>query len=372
MKIVLYTVCVSQHQLPLAEELVRRVGADNFAYVYQEELKGCLQAGGATAPWIVPASDATRELLETCDLLLCGPRDLALWQTRAAKGLKTFYLSERWFKPIRLGIFAKLGKVLPFCRHLQLSGGLRLLSPGFARLGRETVRLLAQADSGFAYWPYGVWAKRDMELIARVFGKRIPAEKITVTGYCVRPSTLGPRTARPAEGPLRVLWLGRMIDWKRTEVVVQALRYERLAEKCRLTLVGGGPEKPRLERLAKGLPVDFVPSVPLAEVRPLLRAHDVYVLTSDGGEGWGASLNEALEEGVSAVGTREAGASATLLDDTRLAAAGSPRSLARILSALAEERRTTGRFVKGLGLRKDAPAWTAATVADEILAKAFG
>ena len=315
MMIVLYTVCVSQHQLPLAEELVRRVGADNFAYVYQEELKGCLQAGGATAPWIVPASDATRELLETCDLLLCGPRDLALWRTRAAKGLRTIYLSERWFKPIRLGIFAKLGKVLPFCRHLQLPGGLRLLSPGFARLGRETVRLLAQADSGFAYWPYGVWAKRDMELIARVFGKRIPDEKIVVTGYCVRPSTLGPRTARPTEGPLRVLWFGRMIDWKRTEVVVQALRYERLAEKCRLTLVGDGPEKPRLERLAKGLPVDFVPSVPLAEVRRLLREHDVYVLSSDGGEGWGASLNEALEEGVSAVGTREARASARATAD---------------------------------------------------------
>ena len=355
MQIVLYTVCVSQHQLPLAEEIVARVGAANFRYVYQEELKGCLQAGGGEVPWVVHESAATREWLENCELLLCGPRDLGLWQTRAAKGLRTIYLSERWFKPIRLGIFAKIGKLLPFCRHIQLPGWLRLLSPGYARMGGQTVNLLSQPGNGFAYWPYGVWAKRDMELIARVFGKRIPAEKITVTGYCVRPSMLGPRTARPAEGPLRVLWLGRMIDWKRTEVVVQALRYERLAEKCRLTLVGGGPEKPRLERLAKGLPVDFVPSVPLAEVRKLLREHDVYVLSSDGGEGWGASLNEALEEGVACVGTFEAGSSATLLDDSRLYAAASPRSLAKILARLAANRAE----LSNLGLCKGAPEWTA-------------
>jgi glycosyltransferase involved in cell wall biosynthesis len=44
-----------------------------------------------------------------------------------------------------------------------------------------------------------------------------------------------------------------------------------------------------------------------------MREHDVYVLASNGYEGWGAVVSEALEEGMKVIGTYEAGSSATIL-----------------------------------------------------------
>lgn len=78
--------------------------------------------------------------------------------------------------------------------------------------------------------------------------------------------------------------------------------------------------------------VTFHQPVPVAEVRALMRSHDVYVLASTGEEGWGAVVSEALEEGMRVVGTYEAGASATILPPTNLYHAGDWRQLARILS----------------------------------------
>lgn len=56
-----------------------------------------------------------------------------------------------------------------------------------------------------------------------------------------------------------------------------------------------------------------------------------YVLASTGEEGWGAALNEALEEGMNAIGTFEAGASAAMLPKERLYHTGDVVALARLL-----------------------------------------
>ena len=70
----------------------------------------------------------------------------------------------------------------------------------------------------------------------------------------------------------------------------------------------------------------------MAEVRELMHTHDVYVLASDGHEGWGAVASEALEEGMSMIGTYEAGSSATILPECNLFHAGDWRSLVGILT----------------------------------------
>ena len=62
-------------------------------------------------------------------------------------------------------------------------------------------------------------------------------------------------------------------------------------------------------------------------VRELMREHDVLVLSSDAGEGWGAVVNEALEEGMDVIGTFEAGASAAILPRERLFPAGDWKAL---------------------------------------------
>jgi len=77
--------------------------------------------------------------------------------------------------------------------------------------------------------------------------------------------------------------------------------------------------------------IKFHAPVPIREVRGIMREHDVYVLSSDENEGWGAVVNEALSEGMKVLGTFEAGASATMLPGERLFHAGDAEALARLL-----------------------------------------
>ena len=66
-----------------------------------------------------------------------------------------------------------------------------------------------------------------------------------------------------------------------------------------------------------------------------MREHDVYILASNEQEGWGATVNEALEEGMTVLGTYEAGASAALLPQGQLFHAGDWKALAKALDRIA-------------------------------------
>lgn len=137
---------------------------------------------------------------------------------------------------------------------------------------------------------------------------------------------------------LRVLWVGRMLDWKRVDTLVKACVSDALKDKVELHLYGHGPEEEKLKRVAtKGANVFFHDFVPVAQVRDLMRAHDVYVLPSDGGEGWGAVVSEALEEGMKVLGTTGAGSSATILPPSHLFKAGDVNRLIELLSKEIEQ-----------------------------------
>lgn len=325
MTVALYTNIVSPHQLPLAREIAALVGEDNYRYVFSEEFHVDRAAMGWSpdaASWILSKREQpaqARKWLEECDVLICGARSLDLIEFRSRKGLKTFYANERWFKPFG------------FCHdRIQVPGRLRMIFPGYRRMASRFVDLARRYDN-FRLLPFGVWARRDFNLMG------VPESKMTTWGYFVAPGQYASSSAvRKLKPNLRILWVGRMLGWKRVDTILKALRLlmdvESVAEKrFSLTLVGNGPELFRLQRLARGLSVDFLPYVPIAQVRELMHRHNVYVLSSNGQEGWGAALNEALEEGLQCVGTFEAGASATMLPQSNLYHTGDTHALVVLL-----------------------------------------
>lgn len=102
-----------------------------------------------------------------------------------------------------------------------------------------------------------------------------------------------------------------------------------------LDIYGAGPEEAKLKKMAAryGNTIRFHPFVSMCEVRKLMRSHDVYVFASNGYEGWGAVVSEALEEGMKVVGTYESGASATMLPETNLFRSCDWKMLEKRLSA---------------------------------------
>lgn len=141
------------------------------------------------------------------------------------------------------------------------------------------------------------------------------------------------RNCREGASRLRVLWVGRMLKLKCVDMLVKACTSEALKDKVELYLYGHGPEEETLKALAKDVPIYFHDFVPVEQVRDLMRAHDVYVFSSNASDGWGAVVSEALEEGMQVFGTVEAGASGTVLPPTHLFKAGDVKRLMELLMA---------------------------------------
>lgn len=358
----IFTNVISPHQLPLAKAIMSRIGEENLRYIYTETDDGAHNV----LPWVYEnlhwcnkaTSAESRAWLENSETLLSGLRCFDLFERRAKRGLKNFYMTERWLKP-------------PI-------GMLRLLHPRYLGYARRLCQML---EAGTVVGlPIGIHAARDMARICglmhgdlrcifrapelefekqpsgKIFGRgervecsgansrvergerveKCCVDKMRMWGYFVEKGA-GDRkqeTGNSKQGALRVLWVGRLLYWKRVDTIIKAVGELAKRQNITLDIYGTGPEEKRLKRLATkyGEAITFYSPVPIAEVRKLMREHEVYVLASDGYEGWGAAVSEALEEGMKVIGTYEAGSTATILPNSCLFHAGDWRLLVRLLA----------------------------------------
>lgn len=327
MRIAFYLNSISPHQLPLAREVATFLGEDNVLYIFQFDVpEGRLKCGwmnireraGIRLSHI--DADDSREWLENSNVVYSGVRDFALFARRASKGLQTFYASERWFKPIQLG------------RWL-LPGFLRLISPSYLKMLISFSRW-RHYDLKAKCLAIGPKAAQDFRLIG------VHRSNIVPWGYYVDTDIAASAEQsqnQQVPGKLRILWVGRMVALKRVDTLIKALKLlvnNQVSSpfEYSLTLVGDGPELCRLQRLAEGLPVSFLPFQPLDVVRGIMRNHDIFVFPSNGLEGWGAVVNEALSEGMVVLGAAAPGACLSLLPKGRLFRVGDYRHLAKLLS----------------------------------------
>jgi glycosyltransferase involved in cell wall biosynthesis len=178
-------------------------------------------------------------------------------------------------------------------------------------------------------------------------GVRNCVDKMRMWGYFVeegRGNIEGGREKRSAfsekecEG-VKVLWVGRLLKLKRVDTIIRAVGESAKSKKITLDIYGLGPEEAKLKKLAAKYDdiIRFYPPVPITEVRNLMRVHDIYVLSSNAYEGWGAVVSEALEEGMRVIGTYEAGSSATILPESNLFHAGDWRRLKELLEGDVEK-----------------------------------
>lgn len=303
--------------MPLAREVAKLVGEEDFRYVYvkgkdDERIK--LGWGEMIVPkWCVPLH-GNEQLLNFADIVYTGIRDTDLFESRAKLGKKTLYFSERWFKPFH-----------------GLPGWLRIFSPSYFKMSRRIVKWLNSDSNGF-YLAAGPWAVRDMRLLG------VRSDKIVPWGYFVAPSVYkdGCLSRKSTAGVLRLLWVGRMLDWKRIIDIVRAVKIcVDAGLRISLDMYGRGPEAQKLKAAIEFLGLSSCATVnapvSIEDVRKLMHTHDIYVLSSDANEGWGAVLCEALEEGMRVIGTYEAGSSATILPETNLYHAGDCKGLAKLI-----------------------------------------
>jgi glycosyltransferase involved in cell wall biosynthesis len=296
---VLATNIWSPHMVPLGRELFSILGS-NFKMVlfertHQERLKTGWNELDERPIWLAGPPESQSEfqnldaLCQQADVALCGAVPAQIMDSRAATGKLTFVVAERMLKK-------------PFHR-------LRMLNPRYANGIRQYCRRMNHPN--LHALAIGHYAPGDLQRLG-VFG-----DKIWHWAYFV---DLNPDPPRPRIGKqLRVLWVGRMLQLKRVDVVIQAasrIQHEPWFGGC--LIVGEGPERSALVSLSRKLRIReealaWKPPVPIAEVRQLMREHDVCVLSSNRHEGWGAVAGEAMSEGCLLVANEQAGAARTLV-----------------------------------------------------------
>ena len=114
-----------------------------------------------------------------------------------------------------------------------------------------------------------------------------------------------------------ILWVGRMVDLKRLDTLLQALMIVQKDAQVQLVLVGSGPDEVNLRQQAEDLQLSnvyFVGSKNRRALQDYYRLADVLVLPSSS-ETFSAVIPEAMAQGLPIVTTNVVGASADFVVD---------------------------------------------------------
>lgn len=164
-----------------------------------------------------------------------------------------------------------------------------------------------------------------------------PADRIFPFAYFVDAPVVPTAVAeRPAGAPLRVGYLGRLVQSKGVPDLVAACAL--LQGRCTLTLAGTGGDRAALEAQASatGVNATFLGAIASDTVPDFLAGVDVLVLASvTTDDGWGVAASEALLAGVPVVVSRQVGASIAIVHPAlgRVVDGGAPAQLAAAIEA---------------------------------------
>jgi glycosyltransferase involved in cell wall biosynthesis len=119
---------------------------------------------------------------------------------------------------------------------------------------------------------------------------------------------------------VKLLWAGRLLKWKHPELAVFVSEY--LVKKgydFQLDIIGTGSERFNILKLIEEKKlknnVTVHESMPPEKVRKFMQDADIFLFTSDKGEGWGVVLNEAMSSGCAVVANNMIGSVPYLLQD---------------------------------------------------------
>lgn len=292
-----FTNIPSHYQISLGQAFADRL-KDRFVQVCTEqghdERKKLGWKDDYCEEWLIKAwssqSEKARaiEILGSADIVIWGAAPVSEINKRVAQGKLTFKYSERIFK----------------------RGRWRLLDPrvlkglveAYGRNNRECHHLLA----------VGPYCAEDYRYLG-LFRKRMWR-----WGYFPEASSFADH--RKLDRQPIILWAGRMISWKRVDLLLRAAAWIRTnGGSFQLWLIGDGPEEKKLRLLASSLGLldvcKFFGPLSPSEVVTAMENADIYVFPSNQEEGWGVVVNEAMGRGCCVIGSKNTGSVPWLIRD---------------------------------------------------------
>ncbi len=296
MKMVLVWDSLNHLMLPLCRELLRRGAELSFiatSPLPERRIKLGFADLNHSESFVVNAwedpeqAERAKALCRECDVLILNGRRPD-YRRLAKPDCVVFVFSERLFK----GRAGSLKNLLRWCKYVP--------SQGYTR--------------GASLLCASAYAARDYALLGQYRGRAYRF------GYFAEIKPQQPEALWAAKEPGSLLWAGRLLDWKHPETAVHmAERLQAEGMPFSLKIIGDGEMRRELETIVgeKRLTdcVQILGAMPPEQVRAHMERSQIYLFTSDRGEGWGGVLNESMNSCCLVLANEEIGAAPYLLSD---------------------------------------------------------
>lgn len=265
---------ISPHTEPMARELAK---TEEVVFIHLMPLPGYRQRMGFDVQsqnikiyHQYEEPERCQEIIDNAETVIFAfPSHLELLRKRVEENRLTLFCSERIFK----------------------KGLIKWLDPRIHAMRRF---FHFAKDKNIHLLSIGINAAKDYRILG------FPKDRIYRFGYFPETETYMPRKIRKGE-KCNVLWVGRMIGFKRPLMAVKAMKP--LMQECNLKMIGDGKlwEKVKQYASRNNLPIEFLGNIPHEQVVEEMRRADILLTTSDKGEGWGAVVNEGMASGCAIV-----------------------------------------------------------------------
>ena len=290
MKFVFVSNYLNHHQIPFCNAMYELLRGD-FAFVQTEPMEEERVKMGWSKDIQVPylrlyyhEQEACRRLIADAKVVFFGGTD------------EEGYIRER----------LDLGKpVIRYSERLYKSGQWKAVSPrGLLKKYQDHTRYRRQPVYMLCA---GAYAASDFHIVRAYPGKLLRWGYFPET----REYAVDQLMAQKKQGS--ILWTGRFLDWKHPELAIETARYLRdKGYDFQMELAGGGELEPlvreKIEEYGLKERVRLLGYRRPEEIRRLMEQAQIYLMTSDRMEGWGAVVNEAMNSGCAVAAGHMAGA----------------------------------------------------------------
>ena len=302
MKLTFVSNYINHHQIPLSNVLYEKLG-DDYAFIQtepmeEERIKLGWDNDFDSIPYLKKyyenGLECKKLIMESDIVVFGGCEDESIIEDRLHSGKPVIRYSERLYKEGQWKCVSPRGLKKKYHDHTRYSD--------------KQVYLLCA----------GAYVADDFNIIKAYKGKRYKWGYFPEFKSYTDDERKDRRDERRSHSKLQILWAGRLIDWKHPESVIKLAKT--LKDKnipFEISVIGEGKMEKDIESaIEKG---GFSEEIKLlgmkkpAEVREYMKTADIFLITSDYREGWGAVCNEAMNEGCVVVASHAAGAVPTLI-----------------------------------------------------------
>lgn len=298
MRITFFTNLLMHHQTPLADELYKLLG-DDYRMVVSDPMPDEFIKKGypvVDRPYVIKLyeGDDKREqamrLAINSDIVIFGDCPDEFFKQRMAMDKPSFRFGERHFKKI--------------CRYY-----------AYPSFWMKYLDAHTRYRSKPLYWlGASAYGRFDNQIIGAYPGKCLRWAYLVSPPECIEDYKI----RRPKSNFVKFLWCATICDVKRPEMVVKlAKNLSDAGYNFHIDMIGEGGRLSKIVEMINdygvGDKITIKPFMPNHKVLEQMQNHDIFLFTSEYGEGWGVVLNEAMGCGMAVISSNRVGAAPFLI-----------------------------------------------------------